>query len=257
VIKEDTIYQDVPVLMGQCSKCNTSYYADHECFQDEHGAWNRCYLNSARFLKVGQSTWVDRKISHSVLSGMYNFHGSAAAYTQFWNDCNSITDTKLQITRRLIWQAFIQESVRSVASSKRLNLELPERLTIKEVAEQAFSKLGDAGKIELAKNHSCSQCTQPYKATADFMGNEDPAAIIGADENAAVPALVEEYAEVSAQETAEQQYAARVRAEGLNVDANLNDDSIDVDYADVTMIIMDGIVMNPTVSNSMILTVKL
>jgi hypothetical protein len=62
---------------------------------------------------------------------MYNFHASASAFTQFWNDCNS----------------------RIIAPGK---------------------------------NHSCAECSQPYKHTADFMANEDPAAVIGADENSAV-----------------------------------------------------------------------
>ena len=60
-------------------------------------------------------------------------------------------------------------------------------MTIKEVAEEAFTKLGNTGMIEPGKAHSCSQCSQPYKAVADFMVNEDPAAVIGVDENSAVP----------------------------------------------------------------------
>ena len=246
LIKDDAIYKDVPVLMGKCSTCNTSYYADHERFQSE-GSWNRCYLNSAQFLKIGLGVWVDRKFSHSVLSGMYNFHASASTYTQCWNDCNSITNSTFQVTRRLIWQTFVQESIRSIASTKNTNLELPESLNIKEIAEQAFLRLGDAGKLEVAKNHSCSQCTQPYKATADFMGNDDPAVVVGADENNTIPALVGENAALSAQESAEERRAARERANNLNAVANMNDDTMDVDYKDVTMRVIDGVVMSPAV----------
>ena len=64
--------------------------------------------------------------------------------------------------------------------------------------------MGQAGIIEPGKAHSCSQCSQPHKAYADFMANEDPAAVIGVDENSAVPALEGEYANLSARETAEQ-----------------------------------------------------
>lgn len=248
VIKEKTIYQDVPVLMGKCSNCDTTYYADNEHFQDQNGSWNKCYLNSARFLKIGQALWVDRKFSHSVLSGMYNFHASASAYTQFWNDCNPVGDSNLQVTRCQIWQTYMQESIRSIASTKNINLELAERLTIKEVAEQAFSILGDAGRLEIANDHSCSQCTQPYKAAADFIVNDDPAAVIGADEDNAVPALVGENAALSAQETQQERNAARIRANALNADASSDDSAMDIDIADVTMRIINGILVNPTVS---------
>jgi hypothetical protein len=256
VIKDNIIYQDVPVLTGKCPRCGTFYSADHERFQDQNGVLNTCYLNSARFLKIGRAMWVDRRFSHSVLSGMYNFHASAAAYTQFWNDCNAVTDSSVQVTRRLIWQAFIQESIRTIASNKGINLELPERLSIKEVAIQAFLKLGDAGMIEPAKKHACSECSQPYKAIADFVENEDPAAVLGADDNSAVPVLEGEDAEIAAQETIAARARARARANQIN-SATGNDDAMDIDYANSTMIILDGVVMSPTVSSSIVLQKKI
>ncbi|KIJ97350.1 hypothetical protein K443DRAFT_74110, partial [Laccaria amethystina LaAM-08-1] len=171
---------------------------------------------------------------------MYNFHASASAYMQFWNDCASVTDSNVQLTRRHIWQAFVQESIRTIASIKNENLELPEKLPIEEVAKQAFEKLGNGGIIGPGKEHSCSKCCQPYKATADFMANEDPAAVVGADENSAVPVLTGEYADVSARETAAEREAARVRANEINPNAmDVDDDD------DCTMIILDGIVMGP------------
>ena len=94
LIKDNIPYEDVPVLSGKCIQCGAIYYSDHECFKDNYGSWTKCYLNSARFLKIGQSTWVDRNFTHSVLSGMYNFHASASAYMQYWNDCASVTDSK-------------------------------------------------------------------------------------------------------------------------------------------------------------------
>ena len=95
LIKDNTVYQDVPVLSGRCTTCDTTYYSDHERFKDNYGIWNKCYLNSARFLKVGQSFYVDRKLSHSVLSSVYNFHASTSAFMQFWNDCNSMTNSNV------------------------------------------------------------------------------------------------------------------------------------------------------------------
>ena len=200
LIKDNIPYADVPVLSGKCIQCGTTYYADHECFKDNHGLWTICYLNSARYLKVGQALWVDQNLSHFILSGMYNFHASASAFTQFWNDCNSITISTFQITWRQIWHAFVQESLRTIASIQNINLELQEDLNIHQVVTEAFAKLGNTGIIAPGKNHSCAECSQSYRHTADFMANEDPAAVIGVDENSAVPALTGEYADLSAHE---------------------------------------------------------
>jgi hypothetical protein len=125
-------------------------------------------------------------------------------------------------------------------------LELPENLNIEEVTQQAFEKLGNGGIIEPGKEHSCSKCCQPYKATADFMSNDDPAAIIGADENSTVPVLTGEYANLSAQETTRVRQAAQLRANNLN---NPDPNAMDVsdDDADCSMIILDGVVMGPQV----------
>ena len=244
LIKDNVPYEDVPVLTGKCHQCKATYHADHERFRDNHGLWNKCYLNSARFLKIGKNTWADRGFTHSVLSGVYNFHASTSAYTQFWNDCISVTSSEVQVTRRLVWQAFVQESIRTIASVQKINLELREDLNIHEVVTQAFAKLGNAGIIEPGREHSCSECTQPHKHTADLISNEDPAAVIGAgDEHTAVPVLTGEYADLSARETARERNAARNRANRANTE-----DEMDVDAADVKMIVLDGVVIAPTVN---------
>jgi hypothetical protein len=178
---------------------------------------------------------------------MYNFHASASAYMQYWNDCTSVTDSKVQVTRHHIWQAFVQESIRTIASVNNNNLELPENLNIEQVTKQAFERLGNGGIIEPGKEHSCSKCCQPYKATADFMANEDPAAVLGVDENSAVPILTGEYANLSAQETMREREAAQLRANNLN-DADPNAMDVNDDDADCTMIILDGVVISPQVN---------
>ena len=88
LVKNFIIYNKVPVLTGKCPDCLTLYYADHERVpvSIEEDTWNRVYLNSAKYFKVGQSTWVDRSFSNVVLNGMYSFHASTAAYTEFWNN---------------------------------------------------------------------------------------------------------------------------------------------------------------------------
>jgi len=58
-IKGTKIYNNVPVLAGQCPKCETLYYADHEHFNNDKDVGMKLYLNSATALKIGQNIWVD------------------------------------------------------------------------------------------------------------------------------------------------------------------------------------------------------
>jgi hypothetical protein len=115
LIKGFTIYDECPVLTGKCTECNTMYHADHECAPMEGGQsqHSRVYLNSAQYLKVGQNLWVDRYFSNTVLSGMYHFHASAAAYAEFWNDAvwKLQPGNSRKITRCQIWHTFVQESI--------------------------------------------------------------------------------------------------------------------------------------------------
>ena len=115
LIKEFKIYDECPVLTGKCTECNTTYYADHECppMQGNQSQHSRVYLNCAQYLKVGQNLWVDRYFSNTVLSGIYHFHASAAAYVEFWNDAvwKLQQGNSRKITRCQIWHTFVQESI--------------------------------------------------------------------------------------------------------------------------------------------------
>ena len=173
LIKGRKYFQNVPVLTGRCPGCNTTYFADHERFLNDNNNWNRVYLNSARYIKVGQNTWVDREFSNSVLNGMYSFHASAAAYTEYWN--NSFGTAKVKITRRQIWQAFVQESIRTIGAASNFDLELKDGLPIEDVTFEAFLRLGDNGVIQAAQGHACSECTQVYKRTADTISDSNVA----------------------------------------------------------------------------------
>jgi hypothetical protein len=165
LIKQNKIYQGVQVLTGKCPGCNTTYSADHEQFTSGNNQWKRVYLTSAQYLKVGQNTWVDRQFASGVINGMYSFHASAAAYTEYWN--NSFGSSDFNFTRRQIWQSFVQESLREISSSCEVDLELSDKLSIDEVTQEAFTYLGENGMIRAAYEHSCSECTQKYKSTAD------------------------------------------------------------------------------------------
>ena len=239
-------HENVHVLTGRCPKCKTNYLADRECVVEPDNK-TRVYLNSARYLKIGQSIWVDRAFSNAVLNAMLSFHASAAAYTEFWN--NSFWKlhggNSRKLSRRQIWQSFVQESIRTVASASEINIELQDGLAINDVTRQAFSILGENGIIRAADKHFCKECTQPYKKTADVMSGGDPAALVGVDENRAVPALVGEGADLAA-EAAEQARQTAFEA-GSEIDDDMSIDDQPAHNSYTTMAVVDGIVISPSV----------
>jgi hypothetical protein len=215
------------VVAGQCTKCKTIYHADHEHSVHE-GKELKLYLNSACYLKVGQKTWVDRTFSNAVLNGMYNFHASTSAFMEFWN--MSFGSSQI-LSRRHIWQAFVQESIRRIAGASGKELELPENLSIDEVTQQAYAMLGENGVIRCAEGHVCEECSHDHKASASVIGGvEDPAAVVGVDENQAVPAFTG------------QPESLTIGNDRMDVD-NPSEDSHT--KAPVHMVVMDGIVIGP------------
>ncbi|TFK60385.1 hypothetical protein BDN72DRAFT_905015 [Pluteus cervinus] len=65
--------------------------------------------------------------------------------------------------------AFLQESIRTVASTSGMNLVLADGISADAVAMGAFEELGERGMIRSADGHSCEECTHKYKATADII----------------------------------------------------------------------------------------
>lgn len=244
------MHEKVPVLVGKCPECQTTYYADHErtLLDKRTDTWNKTYLNSAKYIKIGQKTWADRVFSNAVLNGTYSFHASSSSFAEFWN--NSFVATQetraLKVSRRQIWRAFVQESVRKIAKLSNHNLILYDALSIEDVTKEAFQILGENGRIKPADHHSCSECTHKYKATADVISRQDrrqdPAALLGVDENRVVPLLQGEDADLAAQDAA----IARGTADEDEDIQMINSDESDHDWAPVKMAVLDGIVMGPT-----------
>ena len=111
---------------------------------------------------------------------MYSFHASASAYLHYWNITFGTKSTN--VTRAHIWQAFVQDSLHTIAAESDIDVELNYPLNIKDVTTQAFELLGEQEIIRAADQHACSECIQPYKRTSDAIMN-DPAAVIGVDKN--------------------------------------------------------------------------
>ena len=167
---------------------------------------------------------------------MYSFHALAAAYTKYWNNSfGSYSDNPVRISCWQTWQALVQETIRLIAAVSNIDVELQDGLAIDDVTKEAFELLGENGIIRPADQHACAECTQPYKHTSDRMPNVDPAAVVGVDENRTVPGLVE---------------GASLTIPGLpnqpQAQTSTNND-MDTDDASVNMIVVDGIVMGPTV----------
>ena len=274
LIKGSKIYEDVHVLSGKCPQCKTIYYADHESSEsiDQDGGGNdggtKVYLNNAKYLKVGQSVWVDRVFSGGVINGIYHFHASSSAFAEFWNATfwSSQKTESRKISRRQIWHTFVQESMRTVAKSSGVTLEMENGIPIEEVTKQAFIQLGDNGIIKCTQNHSCSECTHKYKGTADIITGDDPAAVLGVDENHQVPALVGEGAELAVRDAAQARRNVRLAAQARanaddamdvdessqssssaeDVDASSQSSSSSEEASPVSLVVMDGVVMGPT-----------
>jgi hypothetical protein len=238
LIKGTKMYEKVPVLVGQCPNCKTGYHADHERSLDSERRWMKLYLNSAKYLKVGQSVWVNRCFSESVLNAVYCFHASTSAFTDFWNSSfyeNQNLSTR-KLSRRQVWHTFVQESVRRLALASETQLELQDRLTIDEVTKQAFEILGEKGLIRSADGHSCSECTHNYKAQAEripsdesllgrFDGNQETSAI-----NTSRALQVHEEQAMDIDDSADEKSIST---------GNIGSD----EYSPVKMVVVDGIVM--------------
>ena len=109
---------------------------------------------------------------------MYNFHASASAYAEYWND--TFGTEQISVTCWQIWQAFVQQSVHTIAQECEIDAEFDDGPNIKEVTTQAYSLLGENGIIRAADQHACADCTQEYKKTSDVVF-DDPAAVVGID----------------------------------------------------------------------------
>ena len=187
LVKNNIIYKNVPVLTGRCPNCTTLYSADHERSPDinEENQFTNLYLNSAKYIKVGQNIWVDRLFSNAVVNAMYSFHASASAYMEFWNNSFGKTQhVSHKLSRRQIWQAFVQESIRTIATSANTELSVRDNLAIDEITKEAFLSLGENGVIRAADQHACSECTHDYiETTSDNAPTTCSAAVVGVDED--------------------------------------------------------------------------
>jgi hypothetical protein len=118
-------------------------------------------------------------------------------------------------------------------------LEVKDGLSIQGLVKEAYNILGEKGVIQSAENHFCSECTHEFKQTADIITGDDPAAVIGIDENRDVPVLTGEGAELAVQDAAQARYNAQ---HAMDVDQRTSP----VEESPVKLVVLDGVVMGPT-----------
>ena len=164
LLKGTSCIENAYVLTGKCQQCKTLYTADHESYLLPNSRQRQeVYLNDAPYLKIGQQLWVDRVFSKAVINATYSFHASASAFTQFWNDSYALAHVQgSKLYRAQTWQAFIQESIRLLASSSVIDFEMRANSNIDDLVLSAFNHIGETGLIRAADGHSCDECTKSY-----------------------------------------------------------------------------------------------
>ena len=87
LVKGSDIYQNVPVLTGQCARlCIQQTMRLSEAVSEEETCNRRIYLNSAKYLKFEQSIWVDRVSANAVVNGMYSGSKKCPNVCMIWKD---------------------------------------------------------------------------------------------------------------------------------------------------------------------------
>jgi CxC5 like cysteine cluster associated with KDZ transposases/CxC6 like cysteine cluster associated with KDZ transposases len=170
LIKGGKAFTHAHVIGGRCGHCKTGYHADYSNFMNgpEH---MRQLVNDAKYLKVGQSLWVDREFSAGVFNSVYSLHALSQSYTNFYNE--TFFPSSLPLARRHVWQALNQESVRMIAQDTNMSLTVAFNTSISELVQYAYEQMGRHGKIAVADDHACTDCTHPWRLQADG----DPTAV--------------------------------------------------------------------------------
>ena len=109
--------------------------------------------------------WADHNLLSAVVKSMYSFHASANTYCDYWNNTFGSSDpaNRLKLGQKQVWQAFVQEYIQTVASSDDVDFETPANLSIDDLTEKPFYDLGNGGHMKAANDHSCFECTKPFK----------------------------------------------------------------------------------------------
>ncbi|KAF9487310.1 hypothetical protein BDN71DRAFT_1514098 [Pleurotus eryngii] len=209
-----------------------------QCLKNNNGDDLCLYLNNAKYLKVGKSVWVNHIVSQAIVNANYSFHASTAAITEFWNfSFVKASEGTFKLGCRQIWKAFVEESIRQMANFNKCQIVFEGNLSINALIATTYIELGDNGVIRSAEGHSCDECCHAFKNVADVISRQpnNPAAVIGHDENHVVPDYEGPALNPDAMEV-DNNPAAVVQPAGNIALGN---------HAEVHIVVIDGIVMGP------------
>jgi uncharacterized HAD superfamily protein len=117
------------------------------------------------------------------MNGIYSFHASTATYAEYWTNSYG-KQSSFKIQRCQMWHAFIQKSIHTLSQASNIFFKVADNSSIQDLTHDAFAILGEYGGIRIADKHECSECTQEYKAVADWLpAANDAAAVLVIDEN--------------------------------------------------------------------------
>ncbi|KAF9488178.1 hypothetical protein BDN71DRAFT_1539583, partial [Pleurotus eryngii] len=168
----------------------------------------------------------------------YSFHASTAAITEFWNfSFVKPSGDTFKLGCCQVWKAFVEESIWQMAKFNKHQIIFEDNLSINALVAAAYIELGDNGVICSAEGHSCNECCHAFKDVANIIPRQpnDPAAVVGHDENHAVPDYAGEPVDPNAMEV-DNNPAAVIQPTGPVALGN---------HAEVCMVVIDGIVMRP------------
>ncbi|TFK36766.1 hypothetical protein BDQ12DRAFT_667634 [Crucibulum laeve] len=147
---------------------------------------------------AGWNVWVDCTFSQAVVSAIYSFHASVSTFAEFWNNSFLQHENILPLSHHQIWTVFVQETIWQVAYGSNTSLELLD----------------------------------------DIITGDDPAAVVGVDENQQVLILTGDNADLAAQDAAQ----AWLEAENA---IDIDDSFSEFEDSPVKLVVLDGIVMGP------------
>lgn len=235
VIQGTTMHTNAKLIAGKCTVCKSKYYPGYSSHPhvddpDNEKANLRYFTPDALFLKIGRNLWVDRIFAYALLQALYTF-ANFSSYAVYWTKCYWPSGLDGKLTFRNVKECFLQESIRRVNKAmKQVRFVTKHRISSNDLTVQAFQQLGMGGELPGVRNHKCPECTQPYvPPEIAGTGNRSSAVGVGGVDVAPVP--------------------NPTAMENRDV-VNRMGDVAAPPPRDVTMIVIDGIVMGTSVSVS-------
>jgi hypothetical protein len=212
VIKGTKVHKNALILAAECPACDALYYPDHSShLLPGSTERERYYVKTAPFIKAGTNLWVDPVFCDSVLNAHYSY-SSTASFVEHWNNsygAGSQTGSTFKLTRRHVFEAFTQYSIRQIAHQFDDAFKTTDKVDIKNLvilANQHLVRRHDpqptgqvmmyGGRVPIGFEHQCEECVHPYiNPPATPIPFTDPAATMSRDVHGSRPPQLAENAQ--------------------------------------------------------------